>query len=116
MKDIYEIQVLEDTFQNVVEGRCKFVLVVGDKQHQAYKSGNIISIVCGENMIKATIKDLLYFQSVKELVDMIGKERIGFSKSKTTDGIEDAVARIIKPQLIEKYGLIAVGFEEIENS
>lgn len=115
MKDIYEIELGQDIFDAIVEDKCKFIVVLADKVHQAYKAGNIITICCNDKKVVASITKLLYFQSVKELVDMIGKESVGFLKRFTTDKIEDELVKVFTPAHIEKYGLIAVGFEKKEN-
>lgn len=116
MKDIYQIEVNEETYQRMEDGKCNFVVVLDDKVHKSFKEGNILTIFSGEKNMKVSIKELLFFQTVKELVDMIGKERTGFTKSLTTDRIEDEIAKTLKPESIEKFGLIAVGFEKMENS
>lgn len=116
MKDIYQIEVNEETFQRMEDGKCNFVVVLDDKDHKAYKEGNILTIYAGEKSMKVSIREMLFFETVKELVDMIGKERTGFTKSLTTDRIEDEIAKTLKPESIEKFGLMAVGFDKIENS
>ena len=116
MKDIYQIEVNEETFQRIVEGKCLFIVVLDDKEHKAYKVGNVLSIFAGENQVKVSISDMLFFESVKDLVAMVGKEKIGFAKNLTIDRIEDEIAKTLKPENIEKFGLMAVGFQKIENS
>ncbi len=116
MKDIYQIEVNEETFQRMEDGKCNFVVVLDDKDHKAYKEGNILTIYTGEKSMKVSIREMLFFETVKELVDMIGKERTGFTKSLTTDRIEDEIAKTLKPESIDKFGLMAVGFDKIENS
>lgn len=116
MKDIYEIKVDEDIFEQISLGKCNYTLVLNDKEHQAFKVGNLLTICSGENKMKVSVSNILSFVNVKELVDMIGKENSGFTKNLSTDKIEDLVARNIKQELIEKYGLLAIGFEKVENS
>lgn len=116
MKDIYEVEVDGDVFEQITLGKCNYVLVLNDKQHQTFKVGNLLTIFSGENSFKVSISNILSFATVKELVDMIGKENSGFTKNLSTDKIDDLVARTIKPESIEKFGLLAVGFEKVENS
>ena len=116
MKDIYQIEVNEETFQRIKDGKCSFVVFLDDKEHKAYKIGNVLSILAGENQVKVSISDMLFFESVKDLVTMVGKEKIGFAKNLTIDRIEDELAKTLKPENIEKFGLMAVGFQKIENS
>lgn len=116
MKDIYEIEVNEETFERIENGKCSFVVVLDDKEHKAYKVGNVLTIFSAENQIKVTINEMLFFESVKDLVSMVGKERIGFAKNLTIDRIEDEIAKALKPENIDKFGLMAVGFAKMENS
>ncbi len=108
MKDIYEIEVNEETLARIESGKCNYVVVLNDKAHSTYKTGNLLSIVFDEKILKVSIGDILYFETVKELVQMIGKERIGFTKTLTTDRIEDEIAKTIKPESIGKFGVMAV--------
>ena len=120
MKDNYKLEVDFDVFERIMQGKCSYIALLNDKARKAYKKGNLIdleTVISAENgdkkteSVKAEIINLLYFQTVKELVDMVGKENIGYTKSATKDKIEDVMTLNYSNEDIEKFGLVAVYFE-----
>lgn len=120
MVDNYKFEIDFKVFERVVQGKCSFIALVNNKARQAYKVGNKIkleTIISVENnerkteLVDAEIVNLLYFDTVKELVDMIGKERIGYTKSSNADKIEDNLVLTFTNEEIEKFGLVAVEFK-----
>lgn len=120
MEDIYKLEIDFKVFERIMQGSCKYIALVNNKARQAYKVGNkidLFTVISSENdeqkteTVNAEIVNLLYFPTVKDLVDMIGKENIGYTKSATKDKIEDAMTLNFTNEDIEKYGLVAVYFE-----
>lgn len=111
MKDIFEIEVNEETYKRIIDGKCSFLVLLDNHKKKPYVEGNILTLVFEDQKIEVVVKNVLSFLTVKEMIDMVGKENCGFTKNMTIDKIEDKIALSIKPESIEKYGLEAVGFE-----
>ena len=111
MEDIYEVLVCDKLFERIILGKCLYYIFLNDKNRLQYKNGNILTFKCGEDKQKVTIVDMLYFSSIKELLDMVGKDKCGYTASQNLDKIEDIYYTHYKAQDIEKYGLVAVKFE-----
>lgn len=120
MIDNYKIEIDFKVFERVMQGKCTFIALVNDKTRQIYKVGNIIeleTVIAVENnkkkteCVSAKILNLLYFENVKDLVDMVGKEKIGYPKSANVDKIEDGFVATYSNEGIEKFGLVAVEFK-----
>lgn len=110
MEDIYEIVIDEKIFEKIVNGKCIYYIFINDKARLQYKEGNFLTFKCDDKSQKVQIKNMLYFSSIKELLDMVGKEKCGYTPSQTPDKIEDIYYINYKAQDIEKYGLVAVNF------
>ena len=111
MKDIFELHLNGEYFEKIKNGTKTFELRVNDVKRKKYEVGNILTFVSRENnsdSFKAEIKSLLYFKSVREAMDQIGKQKFGFSASMTTDKIEDVYLQFYKNEDIEKDGLVAI--------
>ena len=105
--DKYEIEVLDDTFERIVCGSCEYMVFLSDKSHSQYKVGNILTINCGNKSLQVTIDDLLYFDTIKDMISMLGKEKCGYKKSESIDFIEDSIVKTLNASRVEKFGLIA---------
>ena len=76
-----------------------------------YKVGNYLTFKCNEESVKVVIEEQLYFKTVKELLDMVGKNKFGYTQSQNNDKIEDMYYVNYKAEDIEKFGLVAVKFK-----
>lgn len=115
MKDIYEIIVADKLFKKIDERKTAYYVFVNDKARKSYKEENILTFKNKETEEAVDVKILkfYYFASVKELVEMIGKQNLGYTPSVTKDMIEDSYIHDYKFEDIEKYGLVVVNFEKI---
>jgi len=115
MLDIYEILVEDKLFKKIYDEKTTYYVFVNDKARQSYKEENILTFKNKESEEKINVKILkfYYFASVKELVEMIGKQNLGYTPSITNDMIEDNYIHDYKLEDIEKYGLVVVKFEKI---
>ena len=111
MEDIYEIIVDEKLFNKIAIGKCTHYLFINDRKRMQYKIGNFLTFKQGENSLKVTIENMLYFANIKELIDMVGKEKFGYTPSQTSDKIEDSYYVNYKAEDIEKFGLVAIEFK-----
>lgn len=111
MKDLFEIEINEDTYKRILDGKCNFLVLLDDHKKKPYVEGNILTLIFEDNKLEVVVKTVLSFLTVKEMIEMVGKENCGFAKNMTIDRIEDKIALSIKPESIEKFGLEAVGFE-----
>lgn len=120
MKDIYTLEVDLKVFERIMQGKCSYIALVNKPARKVYSVGNFIDIktvIVNENgvlkteLVKGKISNLLFFETVKELIEMIGKEKIGYTKNANVDKIEDAMTLSFSNEDIEMYGLVAVEFE-----
>ena len=111
MEDIYVVEVAEKLFEKICVGKCLYYIFLNDRNRLQYKVGNFLTFKCGENNQKTTIVDMLYFSNIKELLDMVGKEKCGYTVSQNLDKIEDIYYTHYRVQDIEKFGLVAVKFD-----
>ena len=111
MEDIYEVNVDESLFEKILNGRCKYYIFLNDRDRLQYKVGNFLTFKCFNNELKATIVNMLYFTNIKELLDMVGKEKCGYTLSQSQDKIEDMYYVNYKAHDIEKFGLVAIEFK-----
>lgn len=105
--DKFDVEVNKETFECIENGRCEYLVFLGDKQHLEYKVDNVLNVISEDKSLKVVIKNILSFLTVKDLIAMIGKSKCGFSTSFSIDKIEDELTRQYKAEKIEKYGLIA---------
>ena len=87
MKDIYRIELSEDEFSRVVSEKKTVHLEINDNKHKVMAIGNQLTFVfeSGEEIkeVKAVIDNLLYFGTVNEAIETLGKEPCGFRPSAT---------------------------------
>ena len=117
MGDNYKLEIDFKVFERIMQGTCNYIALVNNKQRQAYKVGNVLELETviykenGENiteLVKAEVVNLLYFDTVKDLVNMVGKDKIGYTKTANVDKIEDNIVLTFTNEDIEKFGLVAV--------
>lgn len=117
--DNYTLEISKKLYDRIINGKTAFVVWINDKVRQSYKAGNMLSFVCNEEQglkeIRVTILQLLYFTETKDLVNMLGKNEIGYKPSVTIDEIEDQLNFLHKYDKIDKYGLVAIDFSINEN-
>lgn len=115
MKDIYTISLDEKIFDKVLKGKTNFYVEINNKTNQAYKVGNLLTIKSSNPLqveeVSAQVLKIYYFNSIKELIDMIGKENCGYTFGMSVDSIEDKLYTRFSAQDVEKYGLIAIEFD-----
>jgi len=112
MGDIYEVLLDDKMFEKIKNGKCFYYIFLNDRIRLQYKIGNILTLKNNEDSVKVEIKNLFYFNSIKELLEMMGKEKLGFSSSQNSDKIEDFYYVNYKPSDIEKFGLVVVEFKQ----
>ena len=111
MEDIYEVKVSEKIYDKILSGKCTYYIFVNDRKRLSYKEGNILTLKNENNTLKVEIVNMLYFTTVKELLDMVGKEKCGFTSSQNVDIIEDYYYNNYNAADIDKFGLVAVQFK-----
>ena len=118
MNDIYTIELSQELFDRFINDKNKYLVVINFPKRSVYKTGNILTVVKKENGVElekkqVVIKGFLYFETLKELVEMVGKKQLGYSAGVTTDKIEDIYNRFNKNVDIQKHGLMAIEYENI---
>ena len=118
MRDIFTIELNEDAFERVLSGKKTVHLEINDKHHKVLAVGNQLTFVFeseGERKEqKAVIENLLYFGDVKEAIETIGKEACGFKASFTYEKASDVFMLGEEYEDIEKFGIVAMVFKNIE--
>lgn len=120
MEDIYTFTLESDEFDRLLAGKKTAHIVLNDAKH-VYQQGNVITFVrklqsdapAGENMVttvQATIVNLLYFSTLNDLFDTLGKEACGYRPRSTTEKASDQFLSQEKYEAIEKNGLVALIF------
>ena len=98
-------------FEKIKNNKCNYYIFVNDRTVMQYKVGNYLTFKCNEESVKVVIEEQLYFKTVKELLDMVGKNKFGYTQSQNNDKIEDMYYVNYKAEDIEKFGLVAVKFK-----
>lgn len=115
MKDIFTIELDNDTFEKVVAGKKTIDLQICDNKRKVLAVGNQLTFICktedGQKEQKAVIDNLLYFNTIKEAVETLGKEPCGFKPSATYEKASDVFMNGESYENIEKFGIIAVVFK-----
>lgn len=118
MKDIYRIELDKDAFEKVVSGKKNIQLEINDNKHKVLAIGNQLTFVCemedGVKEVNAVIDSLLYFNTIKEAVETLGKEPCGFKPSATLEKASDVFLTGESYENIEKFGIVAVVFKIVE--
>jgi len=113
MSDIYEVLIDDKFFEKIINKKCCYYIFLNDRIRLQYKKGNILTFKCENNVVKVEIKNMFYFNTIKELFDMMGKEKLGFTTKQNLDKIEDYYYVNYKPSDIENFGLVVVEFDFI---
>lgn len=118
MKDIFTIELSEELFEKVASGKKTIHLEINDKQHKILAVGNQLTFICKTEeetkSQKAVIETLLYFGNIKEAIETLGKEPCGFKPSATIEKASDVFMIGENYENIEKYGIVAMVFQNIE--
>ncbi len=121
MEDIYTFEVQNDEFNRILQGKKDIQVVINDAKRKTLAVGNKITfkraINEGESVeneilsVDATIENLMYFNSIEEATQMLGKERCGFKPSSTFDKATDLFLSKESFEDIEKKGIVAIVFK-----
>ena len=115
MEDIYLHIVDEEIFNKIKKGTCKFFVCLNDKNIQLYKEGNVLTFKAEDSSINVKILRLLYFASIKELANMVGKTNLGFQSGYNLDKLEDEYLTTYKSNAVDKFGFVAIEFEKVDS-
>ncbi len=117
MENIFELHLNDEYFDKILEGTKTIELRVNDAKRRKYEVGNILEFVARSDekkRFKANIVHMYYFPSVRETIESLGKEKLGFSKTLTVDKIEDIYLAFYKQEDIDKNGMVAIEIEIIK--
>lgn len=119
MEDIYELIIDDKLFQKFLNRKFAYLISVNDKDKQLYKQDNLLTLKSDnqseKKVIKAKVSSLLFFTTLKELVEMVGKDKCGFRETTSVDAIEDIFRDRFNAKDIEKYGFVAIGVELLKD-
>ena len=118
MKDIYTIELDEYAFERVVAEKKTVHLEINDNKHKVMAVGNQLTFVFKQEEsvkeVKAVVENLLYFSTIKEAVETMGKEPCGFRPSATYEKASDVFLVGESYETIEKFGIVAIIFKIIK--
>lgn len=116
MADIYDFTIDPNMFEKVLNKKCRFLVCVNDKDVQTFKQDNILTFheFASERVLKVKIARLLFFDSLKELIDMVGDKNCGFRAGVNLDKLEDEYHALNKTTTINRYGFVAIEFDLTE--
>ena len=91
-------------------------LFVNSSKYKSLAAGNEIGFVFGEGdnqqKAEAVIESILYFPSVVEAIEAVGKEKCGYKNSQSLDKASDLfLSGESSYEQIEKYGIGAILFK-----
>ena len=114
MEDIYSFLISEEEYEKVIEEKKRVHLFINDNKHKKLGEGNVISFIVSENETKksvdAVIESILYFPTVTDAVEGLGKEKCGFKNSQTFEKASDIFLSNESYEPVEKYGIGAILF------
>ncbi len=114
MEDIYSFNLSIDEFEKVEQGSKVVHLFVNLSKYKTLAVGNEISFVAGEGenfkQVEAVIENILYFPTVTEAIEGLGKEKCGYKNSQTFDKASDMFLSNESYEQIEKHGVGAILF------
>ena len=130
MVDIYTFEIHSLEFDRILSGKKSVQLVVNDSKHKDYAVGNQITFkrnmdtisdddkkLLAKNklitQIEAKVTNLLYFNDFIEAINTVGKEKCGFRPSVTIEKTSDLFLSAESYESVEKYGIMAIVFEQI---
>ena len=118
MKDIYRIELSEDAFERVVSEKKTVHLEINDTKHKVMAVGNQLTFVCeteeGLKEVNVVIDNLLYFGTITEAIETLGKEPCGFKPSATYEKASDVFLTGESFETVEKYGIVAIIFKIVK--
>ena len=118
MKDIFTIELSDDLFEKVVNEKKTVHLEINDNKHKVMVVGNQLTFVNktedGVREVSAVIENLLYFSTITEAIETVGKEPCGFRPSATYEKASDVFLTGESFETVEKYGIVAIIFKIVK--
>ncbi len=110
MEDIYSFLVSEDEFERLQSGLKTVHLFINLPKYKALAEENVITFVSETEQKKqdAVIESLMFFPSVTDAFEHLGKEKCGYKASQTFEKASDIFLSNENYEHIEKYGVGAI--------
>ena len=111
----FDILVSGDYYEKLTSEDISDVITLCGPKTRKYEVGNRLTITNEETQehFEIEITGLLYFNTLAEAFDMVGKKYLGFSGKTPTTKIEDKFLESFKPQDVEKYGVVVISYNRI---
>ena len=116
MPDIYKMSLADEYFELMRDGKKIIELRVNDAKRKKYKVGNVLNFQMKTDpseKFSVEITALYYFQTIREAVEGLGKDKFGFKPSMTIDKIEDLMLTFYKQEEIDKDGIVCIEIKKI---
>ena len=115
---IHEMNLKTPYFNKIKNGQKIYEIRLNDEKRQAIKSGDII-IFRNESALqeelKTKVKDLIYFKSFNEMLEVLPADKIGFLNYNNCQ-IEEIYHTIYSVENENKFGVVAIKLEKINEN
>lgn len=112
----YTISVDSNIYQAMLDQTISELILINDfvvKKYQVENQITIQNVEDNNQFFTAKITNLYYFETVMDALVTIDKKKLGFSNRKPLTQIEDALLAKLKPENVQKYGVVVVEFKII---
>ena len=109
--DKFSIVLEENFFEKFMNNKAEYIILLNNTKNRALKQDNILTIVNKSNQesyFEVKIESLFYFENMKDMFTMVGKDKFGYRSSDNVDYIEDRYVSMFKDAQVLKNGVIAV--------
>lgn len=111
----FDILVSNEYYNRLLADNISDVVTLNGPKARKYEVGNHLTITNEETKehFEIEIAGFLYFNTISDAFDMVGKKYLGFSDKTSTTKLEDKFLASFKPQDVEKYGVVVITFVRI---
>lgn len=111
----FDIVVTDAYFDKLAYGNISDIVLVNNAKVKKIKQGNHFFVINEETrqQFEAIAQSFLYFESLADAFDMVGKKYLGFAGNVSVTKLEDKFLTMYKAEDVDKYGIVVVNFERI---
>lgn len=111
----HEMKLREKYFNMIKDGKKIYEIRLNDEKRQLIYVGDIIVFKKEPNLVEkidTIVKDLIYFNSFKEMAKTLPLEKVGFLKESVKD-VVDIYHEFYTVEAEAKYGVVAIKVDKI---
>lgn len=113
---VHEMKLREIYFNKIKNNEKIYEIRLNDEKRRLIDVGDIIIFKKEpelQEVIKTIVKDLIYFDSFKEMISTLPKEKVGFDTEKK-ENIIDIYHQFYSDEEESKYGVVAIKVEVVK--